>query len=228
MPVIRARFRAPNGRVREGNVLIDIGAGTTVIRKHFAKDLGLNGKRERIDLAVVGGEKLEQPHSRRVNFWISALKDDQEFKIEAHEIEKTILNVPELDRKWLSSFPHLQNIEFNHVSGSIDLILGVHYTHLHSEEEIRHGEEFQPVTKKTKLGWYVIGANEEKRSPELCSIHFVRKIDMEKFYQFETLGVQAVNCPCPKSAFSLDEKRAMELMERSCKLDDNRYVIGHP
>ena len=225
MPVIRARFRAPNGRVCEGNVLIDSGAGTTVIRKHF--DLGLNGKRERIDLAVVGGAKLEQPHSRLVNFWISALKGDQEFKIEAHKIEKTILNVPELDRKWLSSFPHLQDIEFNHVSGPIDLILGVHYTHLHSEEEIRHGEEFQPVAKKTKLGWYVIGANEEK-SPELCSIHFVRKIDMEKFYQFETLGVQAVNCPCPKSALSLDEKRAMELMERSCKLDDNRYVIGLP
>ena len=84
------------------------------------------------------------------------------------------------------------------------------------------------MAKKTKLGWYVIGANEEKRSPELCSIHFVRKIDIEKFYQFEKLGVQAVNCPCPKSALSLDEKRAMELMERSCKLDDNRYVIGLP
>ncbi|CAB4007182.1 Hypothetical predicted protein [Paramuricea clavata] len=122
----------------------------------------------------------------------------------------------------------LKDIEFNHVSGSIDLILGVHYTHLHSEEEIRRGEECQPVAKKTKLGWYVIGVNEEKRSPELCSIYFVRKIDMERFYQFETLGVQAVNYPCPKSALSLDEKRAMELMERSCKLDDNRYVIGLP
>jgi hypothetical protein len=132
-------------------VLIDSGAGTTVIRKHFAKDLVLDGKRERIDLAVVGGEKLEQPHSRRVNFWISALKGDQEFKIEVHEIEKTILNVPELDRKWLSSFPHLQDIEFNHVSSSIDLILGVHYTHLHSEEEIRHGEfSVRKVTHELK------------------------------------------------------------------------------
>ena len=102
MPVFRARFRAPNGRVREGNVLIDSGAGTTVIRKQFAKDLGLYGRREQIDLAVVGGEKLKQPHSRRVNFWISALEGDQEFKIEVHEIDMTIVNVPEVDRKWLS------------------------------------------------------------------------------------------------------------------------------
>ncbi len=228
MPVIRAIFRAPNGRVREGNVLIDSGAGTTVIREQFAKDLGLNGKRERIDLAVVGGERLKQPHSRRVNFWISAINGSQEFKIEAHEIEKTILNVPDLDREWLNSFPYLRDIELQHVSGAIDLILGVHYTHLHVAEEIRHGKEFQPVAKKTKLGWYVIGANKERRTSELCSIHFVRKIDLEKFYEFETLGVQAVNCPCPKSALSLDDKRAMELMEQSCKVDNNRYVIGLP
>ncbi len=84
------------------------------------------------------------------------------------------------------------------------------------------------MAKKTKLGWYVIGANKERRTSELCSIHFVRKIDLEKFYEFETLGVQAVNCPCPKSALSLDDKRAMELMEQSCKVDNNRYVIGLP
>ena len=95
MPVVRARFRAPNGRVREGNILIDSDAGTTVLRKQFAKELELNGKRERIDLAAVGGERLEQPHSRRVNFWISGINRGQEFKIETHEIEKTILSVPD-------------------------------------------------------------------------------------------------------------------------------------
>ena len=85
--------------VCEGNVLIESGAGTTVIRKQFAKDLGLTGKKKQIGLAVVGGEKIKQPHSRRVNFWISALKGDQEFKIEGHEVEKTIVNVRALDRK---------------------------------------------------------------------------------------------------------------------------------
>ena len=76
MPVIRAQFRAPNGRIRirQENILIDSGAGTTVIRKQFASDLGLQGRKERIDLAVVGGKRLEQPHSRRVNFYISGLK----------------------------------------------------------------------------------------------------------------------------------------------------------
>ena len=51
---------------------------------------------------------------------------------------------------------------------------------------------------------------------------------MEKFYELETLGVQAINCSCPMSAFSLDGKRAMELVGQSCKFDSNRYVIGLP
>ena len=60
MPIVRARFRAANGRVREGNILIDSGAGTAVIQKQFAKELRLNGRKERMDLAVVG-ERLQQP-----------------------------------------------------------------------------------------------------------------------------------------------------------------------
>ena len=73
-----------------------------------------------------------------------------------------------------------------------------------------------------------MGADENKRTSALCSINFVKKIDVEKFYEFETPGVQAVNCSCPKSALSIYDKRGMELIEHSCRLDNNRYVIGLP
>ena len=188
----------------------------------------MNGKRERIDLAVVGGERLGQLHSRRVNFWISETHGSQESKIEAHEIEKTVLSVPKLDRNWLKSFSYLEDIEFHHASGPVDLILGVPYTHLYAEEEIRQGHRFQPVAKRTKLGWYVMGASEERRTSEVCSIHVVKRIDIENFYEFETLGVQAVDFSCPKSFMSLENKRAMEFMEKSCKRLNDSYVIGLP
>ena len=85
------------------------------------------------------------------------------------------------------------------------------------------------MAKKTKLGWYVIGANEESRTSGVYSVHLVQKIDLEKFYEFETLGVQAPNCSCPTPhPQSPDDRRAMELMEKSCKRVDSRYVIGLP
>lgn len=73
-----------------------------------------------------------------------------------------------------------------------------------------------------------MGGDEEKRTSALCSIHFVKKIDMEKFYEFKTLGVQAVNCSCPKAAISLDDKRALELMEQWCKLARQQPLCNWP
>ncbi|KAK3744933.1 hypothetical protein QZH41_007784 [Actinostola sp. cb2023] len=229
MPVVRARFRAPNGRIREGNILVDSGAGTTIIRKQFSKALGLQGTRERVNLAVVGGKKVEQPESRRVGFWISSLDSSEEFRIEAHELEQTVLDVPEIDRTRLRSFSHLRDLEFSHKAGPIDLILGVHYSHLHTETETRQGAPFEPVAKKTKLGWFVIGSDGMQNTSTVCSMSFMKPIDLEKFYQFETLGVQAPpDCSCLKSPWSLEDKRAMELMESSCEHQGNRYMISLP
>ena len=144
MPVVRVRFKSKNGNIREGNVLIDSGAGTTVIRKDFAKALGLQGRKERIDIAVVGGERITQDDSRRVKFWISPLHGDVAYPVEAHELDQTIINVPALNRDWWKSFDHLSDIEFPHSSGPVDLILGVQYSHLHAESEVRQGLRSSP------------------------------------------------------------------------------------
>jgi hypothetical protein len=126
----------------------------------------------------------------------------------------------------LKSFDHLSDIEFPHRAGPIDLILGVQYSHLHAEHEVRQGLPFQPVAKRTKLGWHVIGPDNVKGST-VSYLNFARKINMERFYDFETVGVRAPDCDCPEQTMSRDGKIAMELFESSCKLLDGRYVIGH-
>ena len=179
-------------------------------------------------MAVVGDERVEQSESRRVKFWISPLESSEEFAIEAHEIKKTIFGIPPLDRQWLYSFSYLSDLNFPHKAGPVDLILGVQYTHLHAEDEIRQGLPFEAVAMKTKLGWLVIGSDNQRNSSSVCAINFVQPLNLEKFYEFETLGVQARDCPCPKAAISRQDKEAIELMESSCKLEDGRYTIGLP
>jgi hypothetical protein len=108
---VRVRFRSENGKVRKGNVIVDSGAGTTVIRKNFTKVLVLQGLRERIDIAVVLGERIQHNYSRRLKFWISPLNSNEPYPVEANEIDHTISNIAALDRTWLQSFDHLSNIE---------------------------------------------------------------------------------------------------------------------
>ena len=227
MPVVRVLFKSANRKTREGNVLVDSGAGTTVIRKTFARALGLQGRKERIDIAVVGGKRITQGDSRRVKVWISPLDGSESYPVGAHEIDHTIINVPALDRTWLKSFEHLNDVEFSHREGPIDLILGVQYSHLHAESENRQALPFQPVGKKTKLGWHVIGPDNAKE-PTTTYMNFARKINLEKFYDFETLGIRAPVCNCPQETMSRDGKNAMELFESSCRRLNGRFIIGLP
>ena len=59
--------------MRKGNVVIDRGSSYILLRL-----LGLLGKRQRIDVTVAGGERIEQQENRKVKFWIFALHSSEE------------------------------------------------------------------------------------------------------------------------------------------------------
>ena len=124
-------------------------------------------------------------------------------------------------------FEHLSDVEFTHRQGHIDLILGVQYSHLRAESEAQQGLPFQPVGKKTKLGWHVIGPDNAK-GPTISCINFPRKINLEKFYDFETLGIQEPETNCPQETMSHDGEKAMELFESSRRRLNGRFIIGLP
>ena len=115
--------------------------------------------------------------------------------METHEIDHTIISVPALNRPWLKSFDHLNDIEFPRHPSPVDLILGVQYSHLHAEKEVRHGLLFQPVGKRTftRLGWHVNG-QDNTNNMDTSYINFAKKIDLERFYDIETIGIRAPDC----------------------------------
>ena len=59
-------------------------------------------------------------------------------------------------------------------------------------------------------------------------VNFARKVNLEKFYDFETLGVRAPECNYPQETITRDGRKTMELFESSCKKLDGRYEIGLP
>ena len=193
-----------------------------MIRKDFSMALGLQGKCERVHLAAVGGDTVKQPDSRRLKLWISPIEGSEEFSIEAHKIAKTVFGVPLLDRQWLLSFNHLSDIVLSHKAGPVDLILGVQYSYPHAECD----NTFDPVGKRTKLGRFVIGSDNAKNSDTVCSISFVEPLNISEFYELETLGVEARDCPCSRVAMS--PNKAIEVMENSYKRRGDRYMVGLP
>ncbi|CAB4025409.1 Hypothetical predicted protein [Paramuricea clavata] len=92
LPVVRVCFRASNGRTRK--------CPHRQRRRYNSNSKGFcpitwsARQTRKIDLAVVGGERVEQPQSRRVTFSISSFNGAEEHRIEAHEIEKTVFKCP--------------------------------------------------------------------------------------------------------------------------------------
>ena len=74
----------------------------------------------------------------------------------------------------------------------------------------------------------MISANKANGDPQICSLSSVQKINMQRFYAFETLGVQALSCSCPKTKMTKEDRMAMELFEASRVEEENHYVIGLP
>ena len=68
MPVVRVQFKSTNGRVREGNVLIDSGAGTTVIRKDFAGLSAYKDIENESTLRSLAAKKLPKKTVNESNF----------------------------------------------------------------------------------------------------------------------------------------------------------------
>ena len=76
------------------------------------------------------------------------------------------------------------------------------------------------------MGWFVIGSDNTKKSDAVSSISFVEPLNTSKFYELETLGVQARDCSCSRAAML--SNKAIDLMESSCKRLGNRYTVSLP
>ena len=57
-------------------------------------------------------------------------------------------------------------------------------------------------------------------------VNFARKVNLEKFYDFETFGVRTPECNCQQETTTRDGRKTMGLFELSCKKLDGRYKIG--
>lgn len=154
-------------------------------------DLPVDGRLEhvhifRIKLVCCWGSRIEQPKILDIVF-----KQMRIILFKAHKMDYTIISLPPSDRLLLKTNSHLGDLIYFLKAGPISSILGVHYTHFHTEMEIRQSLPYEPVVKNTSLGCYVIGylikiasicqaagiSNQEsgcsisRKQPSVCSVN---------------------------------------------------------
>ena len=135
-------------------------------------------------------------------------------------------------RKW----PHLQDIELLSIDGSkVELIIGCNVPEAFWVLEEKRGNKGDPYAISSPLGWTLMGPMDrlEGENSHHC-VNFTRIVNAEKedvlvqqlerFWKTDNAGL----IPDCKVSMSIEDKRALAVMESSAKLVDGHYQLALP
>ena len=113
-------------------------------------------------------------------------------------------------------------------AGPIDLLIGVNYPRFHvGETRVKDGL----VNRKSPLGRVIFGSNSHDALPEAKHVLHVRlaePVDLTEFWKTESMGVSVSPCTCEAAKMSLEERAELRLIEDSCELQGNKWIIKYP
>ena len=137
----------------------------------------------------------------------------------------------------LAGNDHLCGIDIPVIENDdIDFFIGTGAPALHVFSEVRREGDTGLLAGNTPLGWVLFGhdnhqANVVNKSPEINSVSLIATQDLEVFSnaicpcQFEHVDIHRDTEEC---LLSLDDERALDIIQRSCELKNDHYSKSLP
>ena len=125
----------------------------------------------------------------------------------------------------IHDWPHLRDIK---IPTNITVLIGADMPQLHLEEDTRIGETNDPIAVKTTLAWVLMGGknsvNKINNNRLLTNENINLDQQLEKFWTIESCGTHSIESS--KVMFNKEEKRVLDILERTTVKNDNRYEVG--
>ncbi len=210
--------------------LLDQGSTASLIRSSVADQLdGGHLGTESIELNGVNGSR--RCSVRRVSLHVSSVEDS---------VRHAMPNVLVLDNLNLPSqkcdvfshaerFPHLRGLPFVPApSSEVSVLIGADCFSLIASREVRLGPPNTPSAVRTVFGWSLVGQLPDlvkESAQEVFHVSLARNDEelyrqVAEFWRFESYGLQ------PSAPVSVDDQRALSVLESTTKLVDGRYEVG--
>ncbi|KAF4530950.1 hypothetical protein B566_EDAN018985 [Ephemera danica] len=225
---IPVRLIGPNDVV-DTYAFLDNGSDSTLIDKRLAKRLGLTVNACQLNISTLHGTRQTECGDTSLEL-LSLSSDvsidlDRVFVVERLPFNK--INNPSTD---VSGWSHLSDLALHHLpDDSVGILLGCDVPEAHWVLEQRIGGKGEPYAVKTQLGWVLRGPT--RGNP--AHITYVNSVGVEEIslkekiaqmyeLEFEDMGI--VN----KDDYSMEDAKAIKMLEESTTLRACHYVIGLP
>jgi len=228
VPVI---ITAKNGNAVSTYAFLDSGCTDTLIDRSLVDHLDIQGTPEQIGInTITSSDNVVE--SNRVSFTLSSLESFGE----SVEVSEAYV-LPDLNQSQralpeqidVQNYPHLCDIEFPAVDVKrVSILVGnnIPYAHIQKEVRVPEDEKKGLYGCRYPLGWCVAGRY-GVRDPQGVSVNFVsvdrKPVDLiEKFWKLEDYGAVKSG----EKPLSVEDKRAMQIIEDTTRLVDGRYEVG--
>ncbi|KAG1671110.1 hypothetical protein GQR58_016564 [Nymphon striatum] len=232
--------------------VIDSASTISLCDEDLANELNLKGFREEIRMNTVTQEGSVMT-GYKVHLQIQSLDGGCEINVSALTVPKIPVQSSAIpDKQMIQSWPHLAGVPLHELNVSkVGLLIGADTPEAFWTSEERRGKKKEPYAIKTTLGWCVLGPSQSTNQLQLNQPVEVNAIndDQDKETKEERVGKSdqmdrhettskliedflkgefPENLADDQSSASQDDRRALEMMNRSVHLVDGHYQLRLP
>ncbi|KAJ8036637.1 hypothetical protein HOLleu_20672 [Holothuria leucospilota] len=226
LPVVEVDIEGPRGMKQRGNILLDSGAQISLIRTSLAEQLNLKGKNVNITITKVGGEQ-EQMQTKKYQLKIRPLTKSGVYSISAVGLPCISEELKYMDVDETSKLFGLKPDDVRRGNGSVDILIGIDYAHLHCGDVRQAGHL---VARNSPLGWLIFGssATQEVVASSVLHVKLSSPVDLTDFWTSESMGVNPSSCECKPNRSSKLEADEGKIISDSCEKVGTQWLIPYP
>lgn len=216
----------------ETYALLDPGSDVTLCTEHLVDELGLQSTPKDFSISTVNGQTTKRT-GREVKLTIKGTCTTEVIDLDnVWTVDKLSISSQSIPTdKDIASWPHLNGIEISCLEDKeVTILIGSDIPDAHWALEQRRGKRGQPYAIRTPLGWTVMGPLGTAECDDNVSVNFLRRDDELLHQQVERMFTAEFNDPAvdANATMSLNDKKALLLMESTVKLVDGHYQLGLP
>ena len=151
--------------------LLDDGSNTSYIAKDIVRQLCVIGKNETVKIQMINDTE-EEIHTERVSTKIKGIESQEQWDFKPLVVKNVIKGLKTINwGKEAQKWNHLQDIKFpqNYKDEAVQVLIGLDHPELHVSLEERIGGQFEPIARRTKLGWTVVGRVQRKTNKKIIT-----------------------------------------------------------
>ena len=222
-----------NGWIIETYALLDDGSDVSLCDQRLLEKLGLKGISRQFTLTTLSN--TEEQSGLEVSLNVSSIDVEKGlciarvWSVEGIPVSQKSIPVPDDLRRW----PHLQDLSFPQIDEQkAMLLIGGHCPEAFWVLDERKGASDEPYAVKFPLGWTLLGPVGPANPLEEFHVNLVRSLDDDDLLQSQVKRFWSTDfgesLASSEVCMSLEDKRALKIMNETVRKIDGHYQVGLP